>query len=183
MLYLAITEVVQVRLPMSVLRQIFRHALRDKNMAGVTTIHDALGHVDASPGDVGPVVHIGHPSYRSAMNAHPYLQFRMTSQLLAGLHRASDWRIRSGGKGERHSVSSRQPDQFSGGFRGAERIGAANDLIELMQRLVLFVYQQFRVSDNIDEQDMSDFQFQIGMELRRHTAAHRVRCGRTAFFD
>ena len=184
MLYFALTEVVQVRLPMPVLRQIFRHAFREKNVPGVTAIHDALGHVDASPGDVGPVVHIGHPTHRSAMNAHPHFEFRMTPQRLAGLHRASDWRIRSGGKSERHSVSGRQPDQFSGRFRGAESIGVADDLIELVQRLVLLVNQQFRVPDNVDEQDMSDFQFEIGIEFRRHrAAAHRVRCGRTAFFE
>src|SRR5437870_9976910 len=98
----------------------------------------------------------------------------MTSQRLASLHRASDWRVWSGGKREGHSVSGRQPDQFSSGFRGAKGTGVANDLIELLQRFVLLVNQQFRVPNNVDEQDMSDFQFEIGIELRRHTAAaHR----------
>ena len=98
-------------------------------MAGVTAIHDALSHVDASPGHVGPVVHISHPAHRSAMNAHPYFQLRMTSQRLARLHRTSDGRVWGGGKRQRHSVSGRQPDQFSCSFRGPEGIGVANDLV------------------------------------------------------
>ena len=183
-LHFAFAEVVQVRLPVPVLRQIFRHAFREKNVSGIAAIHHALGHVHASPGHVGPVVHIGHPTHGSAMDAHPHFEFRMTPQRLAGLHRASDWRIRSGGKSERHSVSGRQPDQFSGRFRGAESIGVADDLIELVQRLVLLINQQFRVADNVYEQDVSDFEFEIGIEFRRHrAAAHRVRCEKTACFE
>ena len=183
-LHFAFAEIVQVRLPVPVLRQIFRHAFREKNVSGVAAIHHALGHVHASPGHVGPVVHIGHPTHGSAMDAHPHFEFRMIPQRLAGLHRASDWRIRSGGKRKRHSVSGRQPNQFSGRFRGAKSIGVADDLIELVQRLVLLINQQFRVPDNVDEQDVSDFEFEIGIEFRRHrAAAHRVRCEKTACFE
>ena len=52
MFYLAITHIMQVRLPMTVLGEIFRDPFREKNMAGIAAIHHALGHVDSSSGNI-----------------------------------------------------------------------------------------------------------------------------------
>ena len=53
--YFAFSEIMEVRLPMSVLLQIFGDAFREENVSGVAAIHHALGHVNARAGDVRPL--------------------------------------------------------------------------------------------------------------------------------
>ena len=45
-------QVVQVRFPTAVLRQIFRGAFREKNVPGIGEIHDALRRINSGAGDV-----------------------------------------------------------------------------------------------------------------------------------
>ena len=54
----AFAEFVQMRLPVSVMTEILRDALRKQNVSGIATIHHALRHVDAYAGDIGPLVYI-----------------------------------------------------------------------------------------------------------------------------
>src|SRR6202011_2712483 len=84
-LHFALAQVVQVGPPMAILGEIFRHAFREKNMSGVAAIHDALGDVDAGPGDVRPLIYVGHSVDRSAVNAHANLQFGVILQRLCNL--------------------------------------------------------------------------------------------------
>jgi hypothetical protein len=51
-LYFALTKVVQVGSPMTVLREIVRQMLGQKDVAGIPAIHDALRYVDSGSGYV-----------------------------------------------------------------------------------------------------------------------------------
>src|SRR5262249_47388493 len=46
------TEIMQIRLPLVVLLEIFCSMLRDQNVTGVTAIHDALGDVNPGAGNI-----------------------------------------------------------------------------------------------------------------------------------
>ena len=48
----AFAEIIQIRLPLVVLLEIFCGVLRDQNVTGVTAIHDTLGDVDPGTGNI-----------------------------------------------------------------------------------------------------------------------------------
>src|SRR5207248_2766765 len=77
-------KIMQKWSPLLVFFKIFSDMFRQKNVAGVATIHHSLGQVDPSAGHVRPFVHINHTTDRSAVNAHPDLQ------ALIVLERAAD---------------------------------------------------------------------------------------------
>src|SRR4030095_9535905 len=58
-LHLALAQIVQVRLPVAILGQIFRYMRGQKNMPGIATIQHPLGNVDPRSCKVRFVVHIG----------------------------------------------------------------------------------------------------------------------------
>jgi hypothetical protein len=70
-LHLALPQVVQVRLPVAILGQIFGDVLRQKNMPRIAAIHHALRHIDSRSGDVGFLVNIDDSVDRPAVNSHP----------------------------------------------------------------------------------------------------------------
>src|SRR5262249_24882347 len=49
-LHLARAQIVEVRLPMAILGQIFRHVRRQKNVSGVTAIQHSLRNIDSRTG-------------------------------------------------------------------------------------------------------------------------------------
>ncbi|PYJ93281.1 MAG: hypothetical protein DME54_05855 [Verrucomicrobia bacterium] len=51
-LHPTLAKIVQIRLPVPVLGQIFRYMPGQKNMPGIAAIHDALRHVDSSAGHI-----------------------------------------------------------------------------------------------------------------------------------
>src|SRR5207245_3211263 len=53
-------------------------------------------------------------------------------------------------------------------FGHEELLRSANDLFYLLKLLALLVDEQLRITDDVDEQDMSDFKFHIGGLLGRH---------------
>ena len=69
-LHLALAQIVKVRLPVAILRQIFRHMRRQKNVSGVTAVQHSLRNIDSRSGDVCPVVDIGHLIDGTAVNTH-----------------------------------------------------------------------------------------------------------------
>ena len=77
------SDVVQMRSPVSILLQVFGEMLREENMSGIATIHDALRHVNPSPEEIGLIVHIRDWIDRATVNAHAYFKFRVTLQRLA----------------------------------------------------------------------------------------------------
>ena len=117
--HLAVAEVVQVRPPMTVLLQVFRHMSREKNVTGIAAIHDPLRHVDARPGDVGPPAHIGHFAYRPAVDAHPHCDLRMSPERLCDLERTTRRLFGAVAKDQRHPVAGGKPHQLFIGRRRA----------------------------------------------------------------
>src|SRR5438128_8249232 len=149
-LYLTLAEIVQVRLPVPVLGQIFRYMPGQKNMPGIAAIHDALRHVDPRSGDVRPVVNIGDLIHWAAVHSHPQLDMRMLLQCSADLQRTSHRLFRTVEEKERHPVSGRHPDQFTFCFGGPKTFGASYDLIQLLEQLNLLIDQQSRVTHHVD---------------------------------
>ena len=47
MLYLALAQIVQLRLPVPIIGQIFRHMPGQKNMPAIAAIQHPLGHIDS----------------------------------------------------------------------------------------------------------------------------------------
>ena len=74
----AFAEVMQIRLPLSVLLQIFRGPPGDKDVACIPAIHHPLRHVDSRTRYVGTIVNIGKPAYWAAVDTHPRTEFLMT---------------------------------------------------------------------------------------------------------
>jgi hypothetical protein len=84
------------------------------------------------------------------------------------LQRATHGRIWAGKESQRHSVASRDPDQFSSRFRGAEFFSAVHLFVKQSYQLSLLINEELRISDDVDEQDVCDLEVRIGR--CRHTA-------------
>ena len=70
-------EIMQIRLPLVVLLEIFGSVLRHENVTGVTAVHDALGDVDAGAGNVRLFVQIGDFVHGTTVDTHPDPDFGM----------------------------------------------------------------------------------------------------------
>jgi len=70
-------QIVQLRLPMSVLLEIFGHTLRQQDVSGIPAIHYSLGDIDSDAGGVRAVVQIRHRADWPAMHTHAHPQFRI----------------------------------------------------------------------------------------------------------
>ena len=77
--HFTLAEIVQVRLPLPILLQIFRDMPGEKNVARITAIHDPLGDVDAGARNVRLFVQVRDFVDRTAVNSHPDVKFGMTS--------------------------------------------------------------------------------------------------------
>ena len=75
--HFTLAEIVQARLPLPILLQIFRDMPGEKNVAGITAIHDPLCDVDAGTRDVRLFVQIRDLVDRTAVNSHADPKFRM----------------------------------------------------------------------------------------------------------
>ena len=71
-----------MRSPVSIVFQVFGEMFREENMSGIPAIHDALRHVNSSPGEIGLIVHIRDWIDRATVNAHAYFKFRVALQRL-----------------------------------------------------------------------------------------------------
>src|SRR5882724_6550653 len=79
----AFAEIVQARLPLPILLQIFRDMPGDKDVSGIATIHHALRDVDSGAGNVRLFVQVSDFVNRPAVNSHANVQFRMGLECLA----------------------------------------------------------------------------------------------------
>ena len=124
----------QVRLPFAVLGQVVGDALRQQDVARVGAIHYALGEIDSRSGDIAPAIHVSHFFDRPAVNPHAKANLGMLLKLPADLPCATNRRVRSRKKGERHPVTCGQAHQFAGCFRGLKLARtAADDLVEALE--------------------------------------------------
>jgi hypothetical protein len=83
---------------------------------------------------------------------------------------------------QRHSIARGQTNQFPFLIRRAELSRVTNNLLQLAQELALPANEQFRVADNIDEQDMPDLQTLFCFRIFGHgiVKLHSSRRSRTA---
>jgi hypothetical protein len=159
---LEIAQLVQIRLPVAIGRKVVGDALGKQDVAGIATIHHALGDVDAGAGDVGAVIDVIEVMHRAAVNADPQRQTRLRFQGLVDLQRALDGRFDRIGENQGHAIAGRQADELAVRLGLAERRRLAHDLIEFVQGLGLFVDQQLGIADDVHEEHMGDFQAQLG---------------------
>ena len=163
---------------MVVLLEILSDALGQKNVSRVAAIHHALRHVDPATGEIDPFVYIHNPANGPAMDSHPKLQARMLLKRAADLHRALRGRFWTRVKDQHHPVASWDPNQTVRGFGSLKLFGGANNPVQFLNRRVLVVNRKLRVTDNICEQHMRDFQlnflFNLGSHMDLHGNARRT---------
>jgi hypothetical protein len=88
-LHLALAQIVQVRLPVPVLGQIFRNMPRQKNMPGIATIQHPLRDIHSRSCKIRFVIHIGDSIDWATVNPHPHLNVWMILKGPANLESTS----------------------------------------------------------------------------------------------
>jgi hypothetical protein len=168
MLHFARTKIVQERPPLLVFFQIFSDVFGQKNVPGVAAIHYSLGRVKASAREIGPFIYIHHPANWPTVDSHPKFQMRMFLQSAADLHRALHRRFRTRVKCQRHTVTGWDPGQTARSFGSLKLLGCANNPVQFLNRRVLVANRKFRVANDVDEQDMGDFELDLFLDLNGH---------------
>src|SRR5437660_3836721 len=79
----------------------------------------------------------------------------------ANLHRALHRRFRTRVKYQCHPVARRDFKQTARRFRSLKLIGRANNLNQLIDGCVLLINGKLRIADDVDEQNMRDFRFDL----------------------
>src|SRR5213593_3282822 len=92
----------------------------------------------------------------------------MFLQRAADLHRALRRRFRTRVKCQRHSVASWTPSQTARSFGSLKLLGRANNPVQFLNRRVLVANRKLRVTDDVDEQDMGDFELDLLLDLGGH---------------
>ena len=123
----------QERPPPVVLFQIFRHMFGDEDVAGISTIHHPLCHVDSCSSDVLALVDVGHFIDRATVNSHAERDPRMLFQGPGDFQGALRGRFRAVAKDQRHPIARRQTNQLLLRFGLAELARAADHSVELAQ--------------------------------------------------
>ena len=138
-------------------------------MSGVPAIHHPLRHVNARTGDVGLLVQIADLVNRTAVNPLADAKFWIILQRLGNFHGAQHRRFRTGAENKRAAIASRQPQQSALRLSALDLLRASHDLLQCLQLRALLGDKQLRVTDNINEQDMADFESHVWKMLGRHT--------------
>src|SRR6266478_839099 len=99
----------------------------------------------------------------------------MLLQFPTNLHRAQNRSFRTVLKHECAAIASRQAQQFSLGLSFPDFFSAANNLLQPLNLFTLFVNEQLRVTNNVDEQDVPDLEFQVGGLLGWHGISQNSR--------
>jgi hypothetical protein len=85
----------------------------------------------------------------------------MSFDCLADFHRAANRSLYAVPKDERHSVPCGNPDQHAVCVRRTELRSVSYDFIERSESFALFVEEQFRVTDHVNEKDVANLQLEI----------------------
>src|SRR5437762_12225506 len=86
----------------------------------------------------------------------------------ADLHSTLRRRFRIGVKNQHHPVASWDPNQTVRGFGSLKLLGHANNPVQFLNRRVLVVNRKLRVANDVDEQDMGDFELDLFLDLGGH---------------
>ncbi len=89
----------------------------------------------------------------------------MLLKRFGNFERAPGWFLRAAAKDQRHPVAGRQPNELFVG-RVAHLRRPEHDFRQLAEALLLFFDQELRVTDDIDEENMPDFEAKIVVRFR-----------------
>jgi hypothetical protein len=142
MLHHTFAQIVQIRLPLPGLGEIFRHAFGKKNVPGIGAIHDSLSQINSGARDVRSLINISYLTDGTTMNAHTKLDARMIFQGLADLERTLDRSLGAIEEDKGHSVADGQANELAACFSRAELLGAPHNLAKLFLQFMLIVNQQ-----------------------------------------
>jgi hypothetical protein len=90
----------------------------------------------------------------------------LSARLISTAHCAGRFRV--GVKDQHHPIASWDPNQTLRGFGLLKLFGGANNPVQFLNRPVLVVNRKLRVANDVDEQDMGDFELDLFLNLRRH---------------
>src|SRR5205085_10502555 len=161
-------KVVQERSPLFVFFQILGDVFGDKNVSGGPASHHPLRHVEASTREIGMTVHIDHAAHRTAVHAHPKLQAWMFFKGATNFDCALRWRFLTGVEDQCHAVAGWNFYQPTRSFGFLVLIRTADDFRQLINYCPLLVNRKLRVTNNVDEQDMRDFEPNLLFNLGGH---------------
>ena len=168
MLDFAVAKIMQMGTPLAILFKVVSHMLGQKNVSGVSAIHHSLRQIDSSARYIRTIVHVGNTAHRSAVDSHAHPQLRVAPQCLADLQRTGNRCVRRGRKNQRHPIAGGQARQLTSSVGCAERISFSNNLVERMRIIALLIDQELGVTDDVDEQDMRDFELNLFLNLNGH---------------
>jgi hypothetical protein len=104
------SQVMQIRTPLSGLRQILGDSFGQQDMAPVSPIHYSPREIDSSAGNVCSVIYVANFINWPAVNTHPKFQLRIFFQLFADLDRTPHWRFGTVKEYQRHPVACGKPN-------------------------------------------------------------------------
>src|SRR5215831_15328875 len=139
-LHFALTDIVQVWLPVPIMNKVLGYVRRQKNVSGIAAIQHPLSNVNSRAGYVRFVVYVGDPINRPAVNPHPYLKLRMSLQCSANFQSASHRLFRTAKKKERHPIAGWHSNKFLASLRNPKTFRCTNDLIQPLKHFNLFVH-------------------------------------------
>ena len=93
----------------------------------------------------------------------------------ADLHRALRRRFRTRVKCQRHTVPGWDPSQTARGVGSLKLLGRANNPVQFLNRRVLVANRKLRVANDVDEQDMGDFELDLFLDLNGHLVGGRAK--------
>ena len=168
MLHFANAEVVQERSPLLVFFEILGDMLREENVSGIPAIHHPLRRVKTSTGKIWTIIHVHHSAHWSAVNSHAQLEMRMLLERAADLYRALRGRFRTCVKHQSHPIAGRNLKQAVRSFGALQLFRGANNLAQFFDCRVLLVNRKLRITDNVDEEDMSNLKLDLFPDLSGH---------------
>src|SRR5881227_3850806 len=113
-------------------------------------------------------IHIYHPADRSAVHAHSNLQAWMLLESATDFNRTLRRRFLTCVKDQRHAVAGWNFYQPTRSFGFLVLIRTADDFRQLINYRPLLVNRKFRVTNNVDEKDMRDFEPNLLFNLGGH---------------
>src|SRR5437879_5681699 len=113
-------------------------------------------------------IHIYHLAYRAAVHAHPKFKAWMLLARPADLNRTLRGRFLTCVEDQRHAVAGWNFYQPTRSFGFLVLIRTADDFRQLINYCPLLVNRKLRVTNNVDEEDMRDFEPNLLFNLGGH---------------
>ena len=142
-------------------------------MSSVGATHHPLRHIKTGAGKAGLTVHIDHAADRAAVHSHSKLSAFFESA--TNFERAFHWLFRALVENQRHPIARGNLDQPAGLFRDLKFLRGTNNLVKRIEQRSLLVNQQLRVTDDVYEKDVPNFQLNLFFNFGGHLLARIVR--------